>query len=95
MHIENCHYGHKTSVQILKNLIQVLVFQMFRWMLPQRDLCIACEHGGVQMDALQWDLWMHMNTPLGSDGCPTEGLVNAHDQPWDHHSDGYQGRGTS
>ena len=24
---------------------------MFRWMLPQRDMWIACEHGGVQMDA--------------------------------------------
>ena len=25
--------------------------QMFRWMLPQRDLQIAHELGGVQMDA--------------------------------------------
>ena len=29
------------------------------------------------MDALQRDLLMHMNTALGSDGCSTEGLVDA------------------
>ena len=42
------------TTQVLKipvGLIQVLIFQMFRWMLPQRGLWIACEHGGVQMDA--------------------------------------------
>ena len=32
-------------------IIQVLKFQMFRWMLPQREMWIAHEHGGVQMDA--------------------------------------------
>ena len=50
---------------------------MFRWMLPQRDKWNANGHGGVQKDALQKDLWMHMNTPLGSDGCSTEGPVDA------------------
>ena len=37
--------------KILMGLKQVLKFQMFRWMLPQRDLWIAHEHGGVQVDA--------------------------------------------
>ena len=46
------------------------------------------------VDALQRDLWMHMNTPLSLDGYSTEGLVDAYDQPWDHHSEGYQGRET-
>ena len=67
---------------------------MFRWMLPQRDLLIACEHGGVQIDTPQRDFMMHVNTPLDSDGCSTERLVDVHEYPWDHHSDGYQGRGT-
>ena len=50
-------------------------------MLPQRDMWIACEHGGVQTDALQRNLWMHVNTPLGSDGCSTGGLLDAHEHP--------------
>ena len=29
----------------------LLIFQIFKWMLPQRDLWIACEYSGVQMDA--------------------------------------------
>ena len=37
--------------KILTSLIQVLTFQMFRWMLPQRDFWIACEHDGVQMES--------------------------------------------
>ena len=59
----------KQVFKIPRSLIQLLVFQMFRWTLPQRDV------------------WMHMNTLFGSDACSTE----AHEQPWDHHSDGYQG----
>ena len=34
----------------ITNVIKVLRFQMYRWMLPHRDMWIACEHGGVQMD---------------------------------------------
>ena len=39
--------------QMLKfqDIIQVLKFQMFTWMLQQRDLWIAYEHGRVQMNA--------------------------------------------
>ena len=37
--------------KISMGLIQVLAFQMFKWMLPQRDLWIEHEHGGFQMDA--------------------------------------------
>ena len=33
------------------------------------------------MDALQRDLWLHVNTPLGSDGCSTEGLLDACEHP--------------
>ena len=33
------------------DIIQVSIFQMLRWMLPQRDLWIACKYGAVQMDA--------------------------------------------
>ena len=43
----------------------------------QRDLWIAWEHGGVQMG----DLQLHMSKLLGSDGCPTEGIVDAHEHP--------------
>ena len=78
----------KQAFKMPRNLIPLLVFQMFRWMLPQRDLWIAHEHGGAQMDALQrglvdphehttWFKWM---------------LYRGMHAPWDHHSGGYWGR---
>ena len=42
--------------KVARNSITNLVFQMFRWMFPQKDMWIACGHGGVHMDALQRDL---------------------------------------
>ena len=78
MHIEIDIVDTNQVFKVARNLIQVW---QFRWMLPQRDLWIGPEHGGVQMDALQRDLWMHVNTPLGSDGCSTEGLVDACKHP--------------
>ena len=50
---------------------------MFRWMLPQRNLWIAHEHGGFKIDASTEGLIAsHDDTPC-SDGCSTEGLVAA------------------
>ena len=56
MYIEIYVVDTNQVFQVARNLIQVLVFQMFRWMLPKKDLSIACEQGGVQMYALKGDL---------------------------------------
>ena len=74
----------KQVFKTLRIITQVLVFQMITWMLPQKDLWIAHEHDGVHMGALQRDLWIHVNTPLDSDECSTEGLVDAGDQPLEY-----------
>ena len=64
------------------SLIQVLVFQMLRWMLLQKDLWIACECGGIQMDASTEGLVAaceHPGTTIPMD-TKAEGLAEEHEQ---------------
>ena len=69
MENENRFYGCITNVKISMGITYMLKFQMFKWMLQQRDLWIALEHGGGQMDAFKEGLVAACEHTSSSDGC--------------------------